>query len=101
MFNKNILKIENEIKPNKEAKISLAGNLQSENLISFTNMVKELDMSFMLNKSSEQFQIFDMNYISVKKNYNEKMMDIINQIRNQPLSIIEEYNKMLNKKNIL
>ena len=99
MFNKNILKIENEIKPNKEAKISLAGNLQSENLISFTNMVKELDMSFMLNKSSEQFQIFDMNYISVKKNYNEKMMDVINQIRNQPLSIIEEYNKMLNKKN--
>ena len=99
MFNKNILKIENEIKPNKEAKISLAGNLQSENLISFTNMVKELDMSFVLNKSSEQFQIFDMNYISVKKNYNEKMMDVINQIRNQPLSIIEEYNKMLNKKN--
>ena len=98
-FNKNILKIENEIKPNKEAKISFRENLQSENLISFTNMVKELDMSFVLNKSSEQFQIFDMNYISVKKNYNEKMMDIINQIRNQPLSIIEEYNKMLNKNN--
>ena len=99
MFNKNILKIENEIKPNKEAKISFPENLQSENLISFTNMVKELDMSFVQNKSSEQFQIFDMNYISVKKNYNEKMMDIINQIRNQPLSIIEEYNKMLNKNN--
>ena len=99
MFNKNILKIENEIKPNKEAKISFPENLQSENVISFTNMVKELDMSFVLNKSSEQFQIFDMNYISVKKNYNEKMMDIINQIRNQPLSIIEEYHKMLNKNN--
>jgi hypothetical protein len=99
MFNKNILKIENEIKPNKEAKISLEGNLQSENLISFTNMVKELDMSFVLNKSSEQFQIFDMNYISVKKNYNEKMLEIINQIRNKPKSIIEDYDLMLNKNN--
>ena len=99
LFNKNNIKSSNNNKPIEEAKISVKENLQSENLISFTNMVKELDMSFILNKPSEQFQIFDMNYIYVKKDYNEKMLEIINQIRNNPISIIEDYNKMLNKNN--
>ena len=99
LFNKNNIKNSNNNKPIEEAKISVQENLQSENLISFTNMVKELDMSFILNKPSEQFQIFDMNYIYVKKDYNEKMLEIINQIRNNPLSIIEDYNKMMNKNN--
>ena len=99
LFNKNNIKSSNNNKPIEEAKISVQENLQSENLISFTNMVKELDMSFILNKPSEQFQIFDMNYIYVKKDYNEKMLEIINQIRNNPISIIEDYNKMLNKNN--
>ena len=99
LFNKNNIKSSNNNKPIEEAKISVQENLQSENLISFTNMVKELDMSFILNKPSEQFQIFDMNYIYVKKDYNEKMLEIINQIRNNPMSIIEDYNKMLNKNN--
>ena len=99
LFNKNNIKSSNNNKPIEGAKISVQENLQSENLISFTNMVKELDMSFILNKPSEQFQIFDMNYIYVKKDYNEKMLEIINQIRNNPMSIIEDYNKMLNKNN--
>ena len=99
LFNKNNIKSSNNNKPIEEAKISVQENLQSENLISFTSMVKEVDMSFILNKPSEQFQIFDMNYIYVKKDYNEKMLEIINQIRNNPISIIEDYNKMLNKNN--
>ena len=100
LFNKNNnIKNTYNNKPNEEAKVSVQKNLQSENLISFTNMVKELDMSFVPNKASEQFQIFDMNYISLKKNYNEKMLEIINQIRNKPISIIEDYDKILNKNN--
>ena len=99
LFNKNNIKNTNNNNPNEEAKILVQENLQSENLISFTNMVKELDMSFVPNKASEQFQIFDMNYISIKKNYNEKMLEVINQIRNKPISIIEDYDKILNKNN--
>ena len=99
LFNKNNIKNTNNNNPNEEAKILVQENLQSENLISFTNMVKELDMSFVTNKASEQFQIFDMNYISIKKNYNEKMLEVINQIRNKPISIIEDYDKILNKNN--
>ena len=99
LFNKNNIKNTNNNNPNEEAKILVQENLQSENLISFTNMVKELDMSFVTNKASEQFQIFDMNYISIKKNYNEKMLEVINQIRNKPKSIIEDYDKILNKNN--
>ena len=99
LFNKINIKNTNNNNPNEEAKILVQENLQSENLISFTNMVKELDMSFVPNKASEQFQIFDMNYISIKKNYNEKMLEVINQIRNKPKSIIEDYDKILNKNN--
>jgi len=99
LFNKNNIKNTSNNNPNEEAKILVQENLQSENLISFTNMVKELDMSFVPNKASEQFQIFDMNYISIKKNYNEKMLEVINQIRNKPKSIIEDYDKILNKNN--
>ena len=99
MFKKNNVKNSLNNKPVEEAKVSVKENLQSEDLISFTNMVKELDMSFVPNKASEQFKIFDMNYISVKKNYNEKMLEIINQIRNKPKSIIEDYDLMLNKNN--
>ena len=93
--NKNI----NQIKNNNnvqyaEAKLSIKENIKSEN---FTNLVQELDISFMPNKASEQFEVFDMNYISMKKNYNEKMMEIINKIRNNPKSIIEDLNMLLNK----
>ena len=93
--NKNI----NQIKNNNnvqyaEAKLSIKENIKSEN---FTNLVQELDISFKPNKASEQFEVFDMNYISMKKNYNEKMMEIINKIRNNPKSIIEDLNMLLNK----
>ena len=82
-----------------DAKISIKESLKCENHISFTNLVQELDFSFVPNKATEQFEVFDMNYISVKKDYNEKMMEIINKIRNEPKSIIEDLNILLNKNN--
>ena len=63
-------KYQSQINNNKkysEDKIPIKENIKSENLISFTNLVQELDISFTPNKASEQFEVFDMNYISVKK----------------------------------
>ena len=96
--NKYQSQINNNIKYSED-KIPIKENIKSENLISFTNLVQELDISFTPNKASEQFEVFDMNYISVKKNYNEKMMEMINKIRNEPKSAIEDLNLLLNKNN--
>jgi hypothetical protein len=103
LFDKNRNQIQlnnNNNKPqNNEAKLSINENMKSENRNSFTNLVQELDFSFVPNKATEQFEIFDMNYIEVKKDYNEKMMEVINKIRNEPKSIIEDLNILLNKNN--
>ena len=103
LFDKNRNQIQlnnNNNKPQySEAKLSINENMKSENHISFTNLVQELDFSFVPNKATEQFEIFDMNYIEVKKDYNEKMMEVINKIRNEPQSIIEDLNLLLNKNN--
>jgi hypothetical protein len=103
LFDKNRNQIQlnnNNNKPqNNEAKLSKNENMKSENRNSFTNLVQELDFSFVPNKATEQFEIFDMNYIEVKKDYNEKMMEVINKIRNEPQSIIEDLNLLLNKNN--
>jgi len=103
LFDKNRNQIQlnnNNNKPQyNEAKLSIKENMKSENHISFTNLVQELDFSFVPNKATEQFEIFDMNYIEVKKDYNEKMMEVINKIRNEPQSIIEDLNLLLNKNN--
>ena len=98
--NRNQIQLNNNNKPQyNEAKLSIKENMKSENHISFTNLVQELDFSFVPNKATEQFEIFDMNYIEVKKDYNEKMMEVINKIRNEPQSIIEDLNLLLNKNN--
>ena len=103
LFDKNRNQIQlnnNNNKPQyNEAKLSINENMKSENRNSFTNLVQELDFSFVPNKATEQFEIFDMNYIEVKKDYNEKMMEVINKIRNEPQSIIEDLNLLLNKNN--
>ena len=100
--NKNQIQLNSNINnnmQNAEEKKSIKENIKSEKHISFTNLVQELDFSFVPNKSSEQFEVFEMNYITVKKDYNEKMMGIINKIRNEPKSIIEDLNMLLNKNN--
>jgi len=95
-------KIQNEFNnnvPYAEPRLSVNNNIKNENFISFTNLVQELDFSFVPNKASEQFEIFDRNYISVKNDYNSKMMEMINKIRNEPKSIIQDLNMLLNKNN--
>ena len=95
-------KIQNEFNnnvPYAESRLSINNNIKNENFISFTNLVQELDFSFVPNKASEQFEIFDRNYISVKNDYNSKMMEMINKIRNEPKSIIQDLNMLLNKNN--
>ena len=102
VFNKNEIKclnINSSNKQNEEAKNSYKENLKSENFVSFTNLVNELDLSFEPQKSSEQFEIFDRNYIAVKKNYNEKMLEVINKIRNEPKSMIKDLEIILQKNN--
>ena len=95
-------KIQNQFNnnvPYAEPRLSINNNIKKENFISFTNLVQELDFSFVPNKASEQFEIFDRNYISVKNDYNSKMMEMINKIRNEPKSIIQDLNMLLNKNN--
>ena len=95
-------KIQNQFNnnvPSTEPRLSINNNIKNENFISFTNLVQELDFSFVPNKASEQFEIFDRNYISVKNDYNSKMMEMINKIRNEPKSIIQDLNMLLNKNN--
>ena len=95
-------KIQNQFNnnvPYAEPRLSINNNIKNENFISFTNLVQELDFSFVPNKASEQFEIFDRNYISVKNDYNSKMMEMINKIRNEPKSIIQDLNMLLNKNN--
>jgi hypothetical protein len=103
LFDKNRNQIQlnnNNNKPQyNEAKLPINENMKNENRNSFTNLVQELNFSFVPNKATEQFEIFDMNYIEVKKDYNEKMMEVINKIRNEPQSIIEDLNLLLNKNN--
>ena len=95
-------KIQNQFNnnvPYAEPRLSINNNIKNENFISFTNLVQELDFSFVPNKASEQFEIFDRNYISVKNDYNSKMMEMINKVRNEPKSIIQDLNMLLNKNN--
>ena len=51
------------------------------------------------NKVSEQFKVYDMNYIKIDKNYNEKMLDIINGLRNEPKNFIQDLDILFNKNN--
>ena len=65
---------------------------------SFTNLVQDLDFSFNNNKEGlEQNDIFDNNYIKIKNEYNEEIVDYLNKIRNQPESIIIDIDDFLNK----
>lgn len=93
-------KNENKLSTNKQREEIKNSNLKSDNVQpSFTNLVQELNFSFAPNKGNQQFEIFDMNYISIKTNYNQKMMEIINKIRNDPKSIIEDLELLLKKNN--
>ena len=44
--------------------------------------------------------VFEIHYISIKDNYNESMIDYLNQIRNDPNSILEDIDNILKEENI-
>ena len=100
---KEINKINNtENNNNSSIKYKINSNLKMGETIkseTFTNFIQELDMAFMPNKVSEQFKVYDMNYIKIDKNYNEKMLDIINGLRNEPKNFIQDLDILFNKNN--
>ncbi len=89
----------NEIQNNENPKDD---NINNKNpRFNFTNYVQDLDVSFNNNKEGkelkEQNDIFDNNYIKIKNEYNEEIIDYLNKIRNQPNNIIIDIDDLLNK----
>ncbi len=79
-------------------------NSKGENIMNnpksnFTNFMQDLDFSFNNNNKEglEQNDVFDHNYINIKNEYNEEIIDYLNKIRNEPNSIINDIEKLLNK----
>ena len=64
----------------------------------FTNFMQELDISFNNNNNKNaQNQVFDINYIKIKNEYNQEIIDYLNKIRNEPSSIIMDIENLLGK----
>jgi hypothetical protein len=59
----------------------------------FTNFIQDFG-------SADKNDVFEINYISMKNNYNEEMNDYLNKIRNDPQSIIEDINNLLKEEKI-
>lgn len=59
----------------------------------FTNFIQDFG-------SVDKNDVFEINYISMKNNYNEEMTDYLNKIRNDPQSIIKDINDLLKEENI-
>lgn len=57
------------------------------------------DISFNNFKTVDKNDIFETNYISLKDNYNEEMINYLNKIRNEPKSIIEDIDNLLKEEN--
>lgn len=73
----------------------------NKNNPNFTNLIKDLDFSFTNNQKNEQNEIFIINYIKLKTEYNSEIMDYLNKIRSEPNNIISDIDNFLNnsKKN--
>ena len=86
---------------------SLQANLENskiennKNNIKFTNFIQDLDISFTNNQKIEQNEVFNINYIQMKTEYNSEIIDYLNKIRNEPNNIISDIDNILNnvKKN--
>lgn len=74
-------------------------NMMNNHKSNFTNFMQDLDFSFNNNNKEglEQNDVFDHNYINIKNEYNEEIIDYLNKIRNEPNSIIIDIDKLLNK----
>ena len=95
--NKDLLIKYNSNYKSKHNESSLKDTIKNENFASFTNFLQELDIPF--NKSSEQFEVYDMYYITLENKYNEKMLDVINKLRKEPKSFIKDLDNLINKNN--
>lgn len=88
------------------AQFNLLSNIDKENCenikktktIGFTNFMN--DLSFNNFGTVDKNDVFETHYISIKENYNENMIEYLNQIRNDPLSILEDIDNLLKEENI-
>ena len=63
----------------------------------FTNLMQDLDFSFNNNNGMEQNDIFNINYINIKDQYNNEILNYLNKIRAEPKNIIIDIDNILNK----
>ena len=65
----------------------------------FTNFMQDLDISFVDQNQNgiEQNDVFNTNYIKMKTNYNEDIIEYLNKIRNEPIDIINDIDDLLNQ----
>jgi hypothetical protein len=65
----------------------------------FSNFLND-NISFNNFGNVDKNDIFEIHYISIKDNYNESMINYLNQIRNDPNSILEDIDNILKEENI-
>ena len=72
-------------------------NNKSASRNNFTNLMQDLDISFNNNNNGmEQNDIFNVNYINLKDQYNNEIMTYLNKIRKEPKNIINDIDNLLN-----
>lgn len=103
---KNNNSINNKGKKYSAAQLNLLSNIEKDKIegikktktVGFTNYMN--DLSFNNFKTVDKNDIFETHYISIKDNYNENMIEYLNQIRNDPNSILEDIDNLLKEENI-
>ena len=65
----------------------------------FSNFLNN-NISFNKFGKVDKNDVFETHYITIKDNYNESMIDYLNQIRNDPNSILEDIDNILKEENI-
>ena len=78
----------------------IESNIENNPKSNFTNFMQDLDISFSNNNKVEQNDIFNINYINIKNEYNQEIIDYLNKIRTEPNSIILDINDLLKKAKI-
>ena len=71
-------------------------SIKKTKTVGFSNFLND-NVSFNNFGKIDKNDVFEIHYISIKDNYNENMIDYLNQIRNDPNSILEDINNILKK----
>ena len=74
-------------------------SIKKTKTVGFSNFLND-NVSFNNFGKIDKNDVFEIHYISIKDNYNENMIDYLNQIRNDPNSILEDINNILKEENI-